>query len=350
MFKRNLFTKVMLLLCFLHLIFYFSDKYDVRRLHFGVYDINGLSSIKKQSDYPFSDLPMLATVYGDISNSTDWNLTYSIMDPSSYDIGWSNIVFIINIYDSLETNELLGAHFDTWLRHVGEGLDIVFITDSDDVRSINEILPYTNKTNATCHVYKSSAKNEKKRLRYKIIDGFRHVGEEKFDSSKKYFFKMDTDTFVVPHYLLAYVNDLHEKTYPKPVQVGFGNHCRRFLCYADGSFYGFNDIGFAAVNQYFVEHPSPEKIRLYPSFNLLSDDKVYEFRLLAQHEDFMVSYVYREATKIPMIHNHLITTHDHGITNKNGLSFHRVRDPSHFHEYENRFYFRNGTLKRGLMD
>jgi len=345
MFKRNLFTKVMLLLCFSHLIFYFLDKYHIRRLHYGVYDINGLSSIKKEKG-----LPMLATVYGDISNSTDWTIMYKIMDPSNYDIGWSSIVFIMNIYDSLETNELLVAHFDTWLRHVGEGLDIVFIVDADDTRSFDEILPYANKTNATCHVYKSPAKKEGKRLRYKVIDGFRYVGDKKFGSSKKYFFKMDTDTFVVPHYLLAYLNDLHEKTYPKPVQVGWGNHCQKFLCYADGSFYGFNDIGFAAVNQYFMEHPDLEKIRNFPGFNLL-DPKIMEiFKRLATHEDFLVSYAYREATKIPMIHNNFIRTHDLGISKEKGLSFHRVKDPSHFHEYEKRFYFYNGTLKRGLMD
>lgn len=308
--------------------------------YYQIYDVIGISSI-----YEHKGLSTTVDAFYGISKSNSW---FFSLDSSSYEIDWSNIVFIMCIYESLETNKLLKAHFDTWLRHVKEGADIVFIADVNDARSIEEILPDANKIKATCHIYKSSAKDDGKRLRFKVLDAFRYVAEKQFNFTKKYFFKIDTDTFIVPDYILAYVDKLHEKTYPKPVQFGWANGCGLF-CYADGGFYGFNDIGFAALNQYLIEHPDIDKIIESPHFSKYDRRWRYEsFKQGMLHEDFMVSYLYREATQMPMVHNPLFRTHIVGISSRNGMMYHRVKNPLHFYEYENRFYSWEGKLKRGI--
>jgi len=142
---------------------------------------------------------------------------------------------MIFICDKSSENNLIQAHFKTWLMHVGKGADIVYITDIDDARTLHEILPDEGNVNATCHIYKSPAQKEGKFLRFKVIDGFQHVLAKKFNSTKKYFFKMDSDTYLMPDNLLAYVNDLHEMTYPKPVLFS-NTRCERWFCFGDGSF------------------------------------------------------------------------------------------------------------------
>jgi len=279
----------------------------------------------------------LEKVYGDSLLSTEWpwKFTMDVMHRNKnqlldYDVDWSSTVFIIFIYDDRKIDNLIKAHFKTWLKHLGEGADVVYITDIDDMRTLNEILPEADKIKATCHLYKSGAEKEGKRLRFKVIDGFRHVAE-KFSSTKKYFFKMDSDTYLVTEHLLAYLNDLHKRTYPKPVLFGRVNH-RHLFSYADGSLYGFNNFGFDAVNQYFKVHKS--WITLFKTHDLLS------------HEDALVTYVYRVATQIPVIHNPLIFTHKNPFyaVKDIGISYHKT-NPNHFMTYEDRFYSLDGKKR-----
>lgn len=286
----------------------------------------------------------LETVYGNLEESyTEYERTIKAVWGSSkpslpYNVNWSNIVIIIFIHNSPEIDNIIRAHFDTWLKHVEEGVDVFYVTDADDSRSFDEILPGAASTKANLHVYKSPAEKDRNFLRFKMIDGFRHVGEQKLDS-KKYFIKLDSDTYFIPENLLAYLNDLHGRTYPAPIHFGFQNcSCG---CYTEGAFYAFNDVGFTSINQYFNDHPEISKVEL---LNVRDDAKLWKFM---HHEDFLVSYVYRHATKFPMISNPLIHSHDneHPFQKRYGIAYHKVKQYSRYMEYENFFYFEDGTKR-----
>lgn len=289
-------------------------------------------------------LPWLETVYGNLTEShTPYSRTSEAVWGSlhpllPYSIHWSNIVIIIFIHNSPDVDVLIRAHFDTWLKHVEEGVDVFYVTDADDDRSFNEILPNAVSTKANLHIYKSPAEKDGNRLRFKVIDGFRHVGEQKLDD-KKYFIKMDSDSYFVPENLLAYLNDLHGRTYPAPVH--FGKQNCACGCYTEGAFYAFNDAGFTSINQYFYDHPEISKVELSQLRNGL---ELFNFM---HHEDFLVSYVYRQSTKFPMISNPLVWSHDNEriFYRHYGIAYHKIKQYSRYMEYENHWYFENGTKK-----
>ena len=147
-----------------------DDKFEVREVP------SAVSSIEGDGRFP----PM-ETFYGNHGSENSKLLP---------NVQWSDVVLMIFMYNDEKIDKLIEGHFETWLRRVGEGADIVFITDSDDVRSDNSILPLAKSITATSHVYRSSAANEGKHLRYKVIDAFRYVGETFKD--KKFFLKLDT--------------------------------------------------------------------------------------------------------------------------------------------------------------
>jgi len=286
-----------------------------------------LSKSQFNRNHAFNDISLF---YGESSTS------FKIKPP----IDWSNIVFMIYIYSSSEQDRMVEAHFNTWLRHIGEGADVVYITDADDSRSVEEILPFAQSATATFHLYKSPAPKEGKHLRFKVIDGFQHVAEKKFKFKKNFFIKMDYDNYVVSDRLLAYLNSLHYQTYPKPVHFGRSN-CYNTICYTEGGFYGFNNVGFRALVHYFEEYPG---IATGEHFKFQN-----EMKLLMQHEDFMVSFVYRDATQYPMIHAHLYTRNfgSNPTTLKvtsylkhmsEGIAFHGFKDPNLLYESENFFF------------
>jgi len=266
-------------------------------------------------------------------------------------IDWSNIVFMIHIYNSYDADRIFKIHFNTWLKHVGRGADVLYITDYDDDRPVYEIFPpEVNNIEATCHLHRSPARKDGNHLRFKVIDGFIYALEKKYTFEKKYFLKMDSDNYFNAERLLAYLNNLHIETYPKPVHFGRAN-CFP-ICYTEGGLYGFNHVGFTALVEYFKDYPG---ITTFQHFNF--PDKVMNKTML--HEDYMVSYVYREATQTPMIHAPLILKikrFNEQTTRKefsefltwrhDGISFHPFKYPILFYECENFFYFPNGTFRR----
>lgn len=265
-------------------------------------------------------------------------------------IDWSNIVIMITIYQSNETDQLIKAHFGTWMKQADEGLDVVFVTDESDERSIDEILPDLNNVSPKSHLFKSVAPDEGKHLRFKMIDSLKEM-ENLFgnDSKKKYFIKMDTDTFLLPENLLSYVQKIESSTNGQPVL--FGNCVGRFYkwCYAPGGIYGMNRMTLQEINNYFVSHPDITKEYIFFDYGKKSPaDRSYNN--LLEHEDCMVSYAYRKATGYPNVMNFRFFTssinHAHSIVDKEcpPISYHTIKDPKVYYEYYEMFYH-EGKLK-----
>merc|ERR1712051_825579 len=97
--------------------------------------------------------------------------------------------------------------------------------------------------------------------------------------NKKYFMKMDSDSFMIAENLLAYLNDLEQKTHGKPVYFGHAVCRGTKTCYGAGSGYGFNKQGLKAVNEYFKQNPG------------IVNEKDYHMI----HEDYMVGNAYYRA-------------------------------------------------------
>lgn len=260
-------------------------------------------------------------------------------------IRWSDVVFMVFTYDSRKADELLGAQYQTWMKRVGKGADIVLITDGTDKRNYEEILPYWKDIEATSHLYRSPAVNEGKHLRFKVMDGFRHVKELFKMKPKKYFLKIDTDTFVVPDNLLHYLNEVEKKTYGNPVYYGYAV-CKHDLdpavCYGAGSGYGFNNMGFDMLNNYLKTQPNiTEEYIQHPKYHTN----------LNVHEDFMIGNVYKRATNYPIVHNRIMypfSLDRYGagfhVTKQNSISYHKLELPDFFYT-DHVFYNENGTQR-----
>lgn len=267
------------------------------------------------------------------------------------EINWPDVLLMIFMYDNPKVDELISAHYETWLKRVGKGADIVFVTDITDKRSDDKILPLANTIEASSHVYKSSAMNEGKHLRYKVIDAFRYVGENFRD--KKFFLKLDTDTFVVAENLLDYLKELYVKSYPKPAYFGYAvcphfvNTCDSIemcMCYGAGSGYGFNAAGLKAVNDYFAGNPEIlTEQHKHPRYD----------RNLLVHEDYMMGVAYARATHgFPIVHNRLMFPYPFDrygpgfqLTKRNAVSYHKVMTKEDFIIHDRIFHHEDGTRR-----
>ena len=90
-------------------------------------------------------------------------------------VDWSNVVFLMIMHESAEVDSLINGHFETWLKHTGKGLDIVFITDESDTRSEEEIIPNAFSFMGKIHVYKSPAEFDDKHIRFKVCNNHEHL-------------------------------------------------------------------------------------------------------------------------------------------------------------------------------
>ena len=178
------------------------------------------------------------------------------------DIKWNNIVIIMMIYDNEAVDQLIQAHFNTWIKHLCQDmeeeedqgfLDIVFVTDTCDKRSDGEILAINNndsniRRDIRVHLHRSNARNEGNRARYKAIDAFQYAYDTFSSSSsydKKYYLKIDSDTLIVPQNMIYFLNDLNKATLgdkaaskdDNPV-VHFGaKHCfDTEICWTQGNY------------------------------------------------------------------------------------------------------------------
>merc|ERR1711862_307623 len=122
---------------------------------------------------------------------------------------------------------------------------------------------------------------------------------------KRYFIKIDTDTFPIPENLLSYVNKVDFSTRNKPVLFGKGVCSPQNMCYGAGALYGINK--------------------------------------LALHEDYMVSYAYRQATGYPIISNHNIFNYHiaregTGSENHPPICYHKAKTVEGLYEYYELLY------------
>ena len=154
-------------------------------------------------------------------------------------IDWSNIVMIIPAYNNNNVNEIVQAMCETWMRHIGAKADVVLVTDEDDTRASEEILPSPQDMEhmqATMHVRKSPAMKEGSKTRYKVIDGFNYALSDLFKDTEgeEIFLKIDTDSFVVPENLMDVIDKMRKETYPLPVEFGRGVCITDNTCYSQG--------------------------------------------------------------------------------------------------------------------
>ena len=168
----------------------------------------------------------------------DANSSNNIHQDVSNNIDWSNVVIIIPTYNDKNNNELVQSSYSTWMRHIGDRSDVILVTDSDDVRTNEEILPSQDDMNniqANIHVYRSDAKNEGRRTRYKVIDAFNHaLSLFEDDERKQIFLKIDTDSYVIPENIIDAIGNIQKGTYPLPAEFGRGLCLTPDTCYSHG--------------------------------------------------------------------------------------------------------------------
>merc|ERR1712129_232286 len=114
------------------------------------------------------------------------------------------------------------------------------------------------------------------------------------------------------------------------------------MCYAAGALYGMNRIGLAQINKYFDSHP-----------NITGEKHMANNANLMKHEDFMVSYVYREATGYPVVMNNEffqfgINTSGLGSKSNPPICYHKVMYEKAFYEYYTLFYKKSKGQLRNI--
>jgi len=115
------------------------------------------------------------------------------------------------------------------------------------------------------------------------------------------------------------------------------------FCYSAGPIYGFNNAGLNLANLYFKHHPAVVAEK-HPHPTTGSN--------FMTHEDYMVSYAFKEATKVPILHNRLMLQRkfeDIGpglpLTKRVAISYHPIKDPGLFYQYEGYFYREDGSMR-----
>ena len=256
-------------------------------------------------------------------------------------INWSNLVVMMLTYDNPEANFLIQAQLDTWIKKAGEGLDIVFVTDVDDKRSDNEVVSYNKDLiKANIHVYRSNALKEGKRARSKVVDGFFHV-ERMFvnDANKKFYLKIDPDSYVLPEQLLFFIDRLNSQTHPYPVDFGNSICNNGVYCYTEGGLYGMNKVGFESAMRYIADHPDVLSEFVPPN--------VDPNRNTLDHEDSFTSYAFWKSTGFPVIWNRDISVGNFESEKPiNPISVHPVKSYLEIYVLEKIFYDSEGRRRK----
>jgi len=216
---------------------------------------------------------------------------------ANFTVGWENLVFIMLTYNHPAANSLIQAQFDTFIKRAGKGLDVVIVTDIDDPRTDEEIVPRNRNTLVNTHIYRSATPHEGRKGRSKVLDAFFHVQKKyKSNPNKLYIMKADPDAYVLPTKLLTFLQKLYERTYPQPVDFGRSNCNNNFTCYSQGGLYGWDREGFDRTFNYMFNHePYIYNETLENFFN--------PGRNILENEDVFTSYVFRRATGYPVIWN-----------------------------------------------
>ena len=147
------------------------------------------------------------------------------------EVNWSNVVALFPISNEDKSNELVQAIFKTWVTRVGEGAHILLVTDRDDDRKDEEILPPEVKNGIKANVHICRVGTRKEGKRYKIIHSLTHAfqifGQNK---QKQIYLKVDPDSYVITENMLDAMNEIQMETYPTPVE--FGKVTCRDICYS----------------------------------------------------------------------------------------------------------------------
>lgn len=154
-------------------------------------------------------------------------------------INWIDVVITILIVNDEIQSDLLSAHFQTWMRREGKGLDVVLVTDTDDPRADNEIVPAPEAVLPRVHLYRSPARKEGKHARFKVIDSLRFT-REKFESTKTYFLKMDPDAVLMAQNLLGFLQQLNlvvGQNDPAFFGLAMCHDINAGICHAGGALY-----------------------------------------------------------------------------------------------------------------
>merc|ERR1719296_118470 len=255
-------------------------------------------------------------------------------------IKWENVVIMMLTHNQFNSNELVQAHFHTWINRIGDdgrGLDIVFVTDEWDLRSVDQILPYANEVKPTIHLYRSAALHMGKKCRAKVLDGFTHVVDKfKSDLNKLYFIKMDPDNFLLAENVLDYLNYLH-KTDPNPVD--FGRHiCAGTgdFCFSEGGLYGMDRLGLLLTLEY-----------------IKTNEDVYDYddngKDSIEHEDFFMSYAFFKALGYSAIEGTpIIYPWDIKSCETSALSIHPIKSAANIYDFARYCYDENGDIKKDV--
>ena len=190
-------------------------------------------------------------------------------------VGWRNVVFAMALHHSEAEHALLQASADTWLRMV-DGAHLVLATDADDPRPDDEVAPALG-DGVTAFVHRCAlcrglacggagerdgtcpGLREGWLARSKVLDLFvelarRYVANATMRPARRFFVKVDPDTVVLPHNLLAFAGELHDTLGPaQPFLFGMAA-CRvpSFnLCHAaGGAGYGLSRRALAALDSF----------------------------------------------------------------------------------------------------
>merc|ERR1711902_2564 len=116
---------------------------------------------------------------------------------------YMNLIVVMLTHNDPVANSLIQAQFNTWIKRVGRGLDLVIVTDVHDERLDEEIAPIEKYPWLNIHIYRSDAPHESNRARAKVLDAFFYVQNKyKDDHQKLYIIKADPDSFILPHALI----------------------------------------------------------------------------------------------------------------------------------------------------
>lgn len=266
---------------------------------------------------------------------------------NSTKVTWSNVVIYLLTFNSKQPNRLLQAQFNTWIKLVNdEGLDIVIVTDEDDERTYDEILPDANNVKPTIHLYKSPAKKEGALTRAKSVDAMSYIyknfikNKKGGENVKQYFLKVDSDTLVIPENLMLCLQKLDGIVSLLPADFGKVN-CfakEQDICYTAGGFYGMNAIGFEASYRYIQSHPSMYNEQIVSFLNGQN---------LNAHEDFFISYAFRKATGYPAIN---IIEMGEKIMGRHQIGIHKAKPVAKYYKYYEAFYDEDGKARPVLLE
>ena len=287
-------------------------------------------------------------------DSPEMSRLYPVKKTPFPNFNWSNVVVLILTYNDPSENKLIQKHFDSWIKHMPKGLDIIFVTDNTDPRNFTEALPDANNVPATIHLYHSSgSRGEGSLARKKALDAFKLAHEKYKDKKEKQIFlKLDPDTYVIPQNLLKTIKYTYKMTYPLPLHFGRVDCTKIGDCFSLGASYGFNKNALAATVQYINTHPE-----VFDQL-ILRESKL--MRNLMRAEDFFFSHVFHEATCLPTIHisgmsirlqpkNNEIRgpREEEWDKTKNHVTIHFAKKPEHFDRLDSFYYDANGQFKPG---